>query len=97
MFTLDFAQAHSSPRVQKGQESRRRKFWRYLAAVCRSRKARAAAGAMLLASACNQSTYANLTDDPAPTSPGDTQLKKLSLEDLGKVEVTSVSKEPEQV
>ena len=43
------------------------------------------------------SARAAMEDDPAALPKGDAQLKTLSLEDLGKVEVTSVSKQPEQV
>ena len=57
---------------------------------------RATARALLLAVWCLPAR-ASLPEDSAPSPRNGTELKNLSLEDLGNVEVTSVSKAPEQV
>jgi iron complex outermembrane receptor protein len=53
--------------------------------------------AVLLLAAWRAPLRAEGMDDPPAGQMKDKQLKQLSLEDLGKVVVTSVSKEPEQV
>ena len=57
---------------------------------------RATARALLLAVWCLPAR-ASLPEDSASSPRNGTELKNLSLEDLGNVEVTSVSKAPEQV